>query len=81
MEFRNDQRKEEWDGLEDECKSKDGQIDHDQDYPPVAFILFTSSQAPLTFSLVLLPLTTGEITPLWQRGARGDFLMNMVSQL
>ena len=34
-----------------------------------------------TKSLLLLPLQKGGISPLWQRGVRGDFQNNMIAQL
>ena len=40
MEFREDKRKYRRNGLEDECKGKDGEIDSDEDHPTVIFILF-----------------------------------------
>jgi hypothetical protein len=44
MEFREDKRKYRRNGLEDECKGKDGEIDNGEDYPAVIFNLITSFQ-------------------------------------
>jgi hypothetical protein len=40
MEFREDKRKYRRNGLEDECKGKDGEVDNGENYPTIVFILF-----------------------------------------
>jgi hypothetical protein len=40
MEFREDKRKYRRNGLEDECKGKNGEVDNGEDHPTVIFTLF-----------------------------------------
>jgi hypothetical protein len=78
MEFREDKRKYRRNGLEDECKGKDGEVDNGENYPAVSFKFFTFFQVPLTFHLILLPLT-----PACRQAGREagrDFIDNDLSQ-
>jgi hypothetical protein len=40
MELRDNQGEDRGDGLEDECKGKNGEIDNGQDHPTVCFTFF-----------------------------------------
>ena len=52
MEFRDNQGEDRGDGLEDEGKGKDGEIDNGQDRPTICFRVFISFQQGLSSSSI-----------------------------